>query len=57
MELESKMGVDEDISDVFATPDFWKASTWLDARSSDTKHTPFFTLDVDSMCYVYTCSR
>lgn len=47
LELKTMNG-DDDISDVFAIPDFWKRSTWLDSPSVQLKD-HFFALDVHSM--------
>ena len=38
--------------DVFAIPDFWKSSSWLDASLRDLQQDPFFALDVTSTYFV-----
>ncbi|KAB5572109.1 Spc98 family-domain-containing protein [Coniochaeta sp. 2T2.1] len=40
-------GEDEDISNVFAIPDFWKSSTWLEKSTDNTGEAAVFALDVN----------
>lgn len=40
---------DEDVSNVFAIPDFWKSSTWLETPTEDGREGSVFALDVNSM--------
>ncbi|KXX82142.1 Spindle pole body component alp6 [Madurella mycetomatis] len=43
------MANDEDLSDLFAIPDFWRPSNWLDQSIDDiNKQNPLFTFDVSS---------
>ncbi len=40
---------DDDISNVFAIPDFWKSSTWLETPTDKDGERTVFALDVNSM--------
>jgi hypothetical protein len=42
-------GADEDVSNVFAIPDFWKSSTWLEHSTDEGRQGTVFALDVNSM--------
>lgn len=43
------MANDEDLSDLFAIPDFWRPSNWLDQSINDiNKQNPLFTFDASS---------
>jgi hypothetical protein len=40
---------DKDVSNVFAVPDFWKSSTWLETTTDSDGEGTIFALDVNSM--------
>jgi len=40
---------EEDVSNVFAIPDFWKSSAWLKSTTGDDVDGTIFGLDVNSM--------
>jgi hypothetical protein len=44
---------DEDVSDVFAIPDFWKGSRWLQTAADDDRNATVFTLDVNSTSHYH----
>jgi hypothetical protein len=39
---------DEELSNVFAIPDFWKSSTWLEVPTANDGEGTVFALDVNS---------
>jgi hypothetical protein len=43
----------DDVSDVFAIPDFWKSSTWLDSSAINLQPGGIFAVDVNSTFIEY----